>query len=198
MSTQDQKRELGVRLRQLRGDQSQEEFAQEIGLTRSALANYETGRTMPKRAVIKEISRRLGMSDDYLISGQVRNEFELNRALTGHHLLSRHEESRDELAVVEAMRAVDPQTVSEVVAALLRDLGENAESRDRLGSEKLGVIVHRLHIIHHAGGEFTKGMSQEQADAGARQLKEIAKENGSVIARAAADKTKRLPREGDS
>ncbi len=187
-----------MRLRQLRGDQSQEEFAQEIGLTRAALANYETGRTMPKRAMIRAISQRLGLSDDYLLSGEVRNEFEFNRALTGNFRLNRSVETRDERAVIEAMRAVDPQTVSEVIAALLRDLGENAESRGRLGSEKVGVIVHRLHVIHSAGGEFTKGMSQEEADAATRQLKEIAKENGQMLAKEAAEEAKEPSIKGDS
>lgn len=96
MSTPDST-DLGERLRYLRGEQSQEQFAQQIGLTRAALANYETGRTKPKASILREISRKLGLSDEFLLSGKVRNEYELNLVVAGKGMLNECHETPDEV-----------------------------------------------------------------------------------------------------
>lgn len=137
-----------------------------VGLSRSALANYENGRTPPKASVLRQISLKAGVSDDFLLSGHVRNEYELNLIATGQGFINECHETDDELSVVRALRAVDPATVQAVVSALIQDIGGNPEARARLG-DRLGEDLHRLDAINRAGGHFEKGSSaEEQAEAG--------------------------------
>lgn len=168
MSTQHKAEEDGLRtrLRALRGERSQEEFARLVGLTRSALANYENGRTVPKPSVLRQISQRVGMPDDFLLSGQVRNEYELNRLVAGRGFINECHETEDELTIVRALRAVDPGTVQAVVTTLIRGIGDSAEARARMG-DRLGADLHRLDAINRAAGLFEKGSTEEeQAQAG--------------------------------
>lgn len=175
MSTQHKADDEGLRtrLRALRGERSQQVFARIVGLTRSALANYENGRTSPKPSVLRQIALRAGVSDDFLLSGQIRNEYELNLSVTGRGLINECHETEDELAVVRALRAVDPATVQAVVATLIRGIGENSEARSLLG-DRLGADLHRLDAINRAAGHFEKGSTEEdQAEAG-REIMRIA------------------------
>jgi transcriptional regulator with XRE-family HTH domain len=164
--------QLRVRLRALRGERSQEEFARLVGLTRSALANYENGRTHPKPSILRQISQRAGLSDNFLLSGQVRNEYELNLVVTGQGFLNECHETGDELTIVRALRAVDPSTVQTVVGALIRDIGENPDTRATLG-EGLGADLQRLDAIHRAGGQFSKGSTKEEQAAAVAELKRM-------------------------
>lgn len=161
MSTQHSADDLRNRLRALRGELSQDEFARKVGLTRSALANYENGRTVPKPSILRQISSRAGISDDFLLSGQVRNEYELNLVVAGRGFLKECHETEDELTVVRALRAVDPGTVQDVVTALIRDIGDNPSARANLG-DRLGADLHKLDAIARAGGHFSKGGSAEE------------------------------------
>lgn len=54
----------GRLLRRLRGEQSQRAFAARAGITRAALASYETGRVRPKPSLVREICARVGVADD--------------------------------------------------------------------------------------------------------------------------------------
>lgn len=168
MSTQHKAEDDGLRtrLRALRGERSQQEFARLVGLTRSALANYENGRTSPKPSVLRQIALRAGVSDEFLLSGRVRNEYELNLAVTGRGFINECHETEDELALVRALRAVDPVTVQAVVATLIKGIGDSPEARSRLG-DRLGADLHRLDAINRAAGHFEKGSTEEeQAEAG--------------------------------
>ncbi len=161
--------QLQIRLRALRGERSQEEFARLVGLTRSALANYENGRTHPKPSILRQISQRAGISDDFLLSGQVRNEYELNEIFAGRGFLNECHETDDELTIVRALRAVDPSTVQSVVSVLIRDIGENPDTRATLG-KGLGADLQRLDAIHRAGGQFDKGSTEEEQAAAGREI----------------------------
>lgn len=148
--------EVQRRLRALRGERSQEEFAKLVGLTRSALANYENGRTLPKPSILRQISMKAGISDDFLVSGALRNEYELNLVVAGQGMLNECHESSDELAMVDALRALHPSSVKTVVGLLLKEIGESAETRAKLG-KGLGSTVAALDDIHRSDGAFTKG-----------------------------------------
>jgi len=54
-----------------------------VGITRSALANYETNRTTPKRSVLRQICQRLGVSENALVEGNAQDITDLLGAL-GH------------------------------------------------------------------------------------------------------------------
>ena len=54
--------EIGRRLRQLRGDRTQAEIAQEIGVTPMAISQYESGNRMPKGPIMMRLARVFGVS----------------------------------------------------------------------------------------------------------------------------------------
>lgn len=162
--------DLGQRLKFLRGEQSQEDFARKVGLTRAALANYETGRTKPKPSVLREVSRKLGLSDDFLLSGQVRNEYELNLVVAGKGVLNDGNETEDELAIVGVLRAARPETVKNIIGTLLREIEDDPRTRERLRGPRVDEHIARLGAIFRASGEFSKGSSPEDVDAFLREL----------------------------
>lgn len=60
---------LASRLRYVRGKESREKFANRIGVSPRALANYEYGEREPKGNVIAQICARLGIEANWLLSG---------------------------------------------------------------------------------------------------------------------------------
>lgn len=50
--------EFKLKMLRLKAGKSQEEFAEEIGISRSCLANYETGKRQPDNAVLCKIAER--------------------------------------------------------------------------------------------------------------------------------------------
>lgn len=61
---------IGFRLKQLRGEQSQSDFAQLIGVPFRTYQRYEAGETAPKRDVIEKISKLTGKSVDWIMTGE--------------------------------------------------------------------------------------------------------------------------------
>ena len=51
------------------GDLSQEEFAERLGMTKSAISGYETGRRVPADSVLKHIAREFRVDEDWLKDG---------------------------------------------------------------------------------------------------------------------------------
>ena len=49
-------KKIAAKLRELRGDKSMEEVARAIGISKSAIAMYETGKRVPKDNVKKKLS----------------------------------------------------------------------------------------------------------------------------------------------
>lgn len=92
---------LGERLRRLQGERSQE-FGALVGLTRSAVANYETERTTPKPSILNEISKN-GNFGRLSASGRVRNEYELNTVVAGRGFLNECHDD-DKLAMIHVLR----------------------------------------------------------------------------------------------
>ncbi|WP_443081799.1 helix-turn-helix domain-containing protein [Sutcliffiella sp. NC1] len=58
---------IGNRLKQLRGDKSQEEVAKKIGISRARLSHYETGRSEPDTEIIQKLATYYNVSTDYLL-----------------------------------------------------------------------------------------------------------------------------------
>lgn len=60
---------FGTRLKQLRREKeiSQEDFAKKIGVSRSAVGNYETNQNMPTADILNKIADILECSLDYLM-----------------------------------------------------------------------------------------------------------------------------------
>ena len=63
------KTEFCARLKELRGDRSQGEFAELLGISsQQTYANYESGR-IPKPLILQQIAQRTGVTVDFLLSG---------------------------------------------------------------------------------------------------------------------------------
>jgi phage repressor protein C with HTH and peptisase S24 domain len=52
----DLKKEIGDRIRLIRGNQTQEEFAQKLGIHKDQISRYERGVTLPRSEVLEKIS----------------------------------------------------------------------------------------------------------------------------------------------
>ena len=64
-------RALGRRLRELRGfDLTQEEFAQELGISQSQLSKYERGVAGPPADILFLVKKRYKVSIDWLLTGE--------------------------------------------------------------------------------------------------------------------------------
>lgn len=62
---------LGRRLRELRGfDSTQEEFAEELGVSQSQLSKYERGVAAPPADILFFVKKRFRVSIDWLLTGE--------------------------------------------------------------------------------------------------------------------------------
>ena len=68
---------IGERIRSARGDRTQEEFASRIGVSRSALTNYEAGRRLPNDLVLSRIAEETGVSVNSILFGETKIPFEM-------------------------------------------------------------------------------------------------------------------------
>ena len=98
---------------------SQAALAQRLKISASAMGMYEQGRREPSVETLVALSRELGVSTDYLLTGKPQDEAELER-ITRMLLdrvdqisrqLDRHREgtfSREELTMLLAAVLIDP------------------------------------------------------------------------------------------
>ena len=63
------KNQIGARIRNLRLERgmTQENVANGIGISRTCMANYETGKRHPDNLILKRLSQLLGVSVEYLL-----------------------------------------------------------------------------------------------------------------------------------
>lgn len=60
---------FATRLKQLRGENTREEFAEKLGLSSRSLANYETGERIPKINTVALICSKLNIDANWLLFG---------------------------------------------------------------------------------------------------------------------------------
>lgn len=65
-------REIGDRLKQLRGPMTQLQFAKKVGVSLPALQNYEAGKRVPKGDVLYRIAAIEERSVDWILNGKER------------------------------------------------------------------------------------------------------------------------------
>ncbi|MBJ6610599.1 MAG: helix-turn-helix transcriptional regulator [Candidatus Thiothrix moscowensis] len=61
---------IGQRLREVRGDMSQIEFARRMGVTQTTITNYETGKRTPDVGFVVGLMNLFGTNPAWFISGQ--------------------------------------------------------------------------------------------------------------------------------
>lgn len=64
---------FGKTLRKLRGDKTQDEIAQDIGITKSSWAMYEREERVPRDEVKIQIARHFGMTVQEIFFAQVEH-----------------------------------------------------------------------------------------------------------------------------
>ncbi len=62
---------IAARLRELRGDSSQGDFAARIGIPFRTYQRYESGERMPKTDALERIARVTGRSAEWILTGEV-------------------------------------------------------------------------------------------------------------------------------
>lgn len=69
---------IGERIRTVRGTRTQQQFAEELGIDRATLANYEKGRRTPNYKILKKISDISGIGVPTLVFGEeTRTPFQI-------------------------------------------------------------------------------------------------------------------------
>lgn len=63
-------KEIGERIRQLRGKESQIEFAGYLGITQGQLSRYEKGSGTPSLSVLLRLKKKCGRSTDWILTGK--------------------------------------------------------------------------------------------------------------------------------
>lgn len=108
-------RAFGRKLRELRGAKSQGELAEIAGLTRSAIANYELGRSLPGKSVITKLAEALGVEREALKAEPTVEDWEEQfRALGPPDSVS-----DDEMALIRLLRCALPDDAITFVKQLI-------------------------------------------------------------------------------
>lgn len=162
-------RALGRRIRDLRGDASQADFAKRIGVSRSALANYELGRSTAPDDLIRKINELFGvvLSDEPELP-----DFEAELKRIGG---DGAQPTEDEWALVRVLRVADPEDVRNLISDLVARVEKNSASV-RLGDpETTARDLVRLIMIASGKVPYRAGTSGSNliqlARAIARQIK---------------------------
>lgn len=61
---------IGERLRKLRGNLSQEEFAKKLGISVRGYQNYEAGERIPKGKILSKIAVACNVTTDFVLTGE--------------------------------------------------------------------------------------------------------------------------------
>jgi len=124
-----------------------------LGITRSALANYELGRSSPPQTFLDRLKDRLGVDVD---TGPELADFEEHiRSIVGDG--SRLTE--DEWAVVRTLRVAQPDDTRRVVAELVACIERRKEGLNLVDPQSLAGDLARLYMIAGGHAEFIRGIS---------------------------------------
>lgn len=150
-------RAVGRRIRFLRGTLSQEEFAAKVGISRPALANYETGRTIPKQKIIDKISEVFEVSSKFLTSGEVQSpeEFAVSLGLGSNKA---DELTPDEWAVIRVLAVCNNDTIVAVVKTLVEGFKADEESKQLADYTTIIDDLSRLLAISAGAKTYQRGV----------------------------------------
>lgn len=136
-------RAIGDRIRDARGERTQEEFAEAIGVSRSALTNYEAGRRLPNDLILKKIAEVSGVGEPALLFGPTVTPFELYRQRVNEAAMEAAQKrpgyiprfmiSDDEYAVIALLRLMQ---IDGLYLPLIRAIVDNAKEQIKLAKER--------------------------------------------------------------
>lgn len=162
-----EKDDLPKRIRALRADESQSAFAKRAGITRSALANYETGRTKPKRSVLAQIADAAGVDVNAVASGDVDAIDDLVAILGVPH--ERRDDllglTGDERAIIRVLRFCNQATALTVVEALLDAIDRHDVQRAMIEPATVKQDINALLRIRECDGLYDKAIVRANVEA---------------------------------
>lgn len=146
------------RIRFLRGEATQEEFSRKVGITRSALANYESNRSSPNEYLLAQIAHRCEMPLTFFDDPDLTPAEDWNgAALLGKVVEGTPDWTEDERAIVGLLRLVPAEVVEQVCGILVQ-----AATRKELSGlisqfASLTRDVASVLAVQARGGLFRKG-----------------------------------------
>ncbi|MEM7521672.1 MAG: helix-turn-helix transcriptional regulator [Pseudomonadota bacterium] len=145
-----------VAIRRLRGRMTQKEFSEKVGVSRSALANYETGRSAPNIAVLRDMANAMGVPETELTAASLADVAD-DAQRWGLVADGDTHVTEDEVAFVRLLRLTQPDVVKDILEAMVSSLIENNAGRN------IGDYIHvkddlaRSNEVIRGGGVFAKG-----------------------------------------
>jgi transcriptional regulator with XRE-family HTH domain len=158
-------RAFGRRLRELRGAKSQGELAELSGLTRSAIANYELGRSLPGQDVVAKLASALGIGPEEFRAEPTVEDWEEQFKAMG----PTDSVSDDEMAFVRLLRCAPPEDAIVFVKRLIDYFEAADDAFQFVDSEQAARDLARLYRAY-SGKSFKHGMTADSVRKVARFL----------------------------
>lgn len=147
---------IGKRLRALRGSASQADFAAMFGITRSALANYEMGRSKASDDLINKVAAKFELNPSALKAGPDPSDFEPElQSLVGDG----SKLTEDEWAMVRLLRLLLEEDLESVIATILRCIEGRRDILHLADPETVVVDLARLYTIVQRKGRYDRALT---------------------------------------
>ncbi|MBP7528112.1 MAG: helix-turn-helix transcriptional regulator, partial [Syntrophorhabdaceae bacterium] len=127
-------KEIGTRLKELRGDLSQAEFAAILSIKQQQYNRYETGRVKPPLNIVQKISEVRRVSVDWILTGK-RGEIdgigiletmsEMMETFKELEAIPKASVSDDELAIIKCLRLLSQQDGIEVLKEIISRIAKD-------------------------------------------------------------------------
>lgn len=163
---------LGERIRFIRGEESQAEFAERVGIAKGSIGGYENDRNSPSADAILKICLSYDISSEWLLKGEgpmhpsatsASSLCKTNRENSSQDYsniekkLNISEEERRELTVENRKLYREKEALYKEKEELLREIGELREKVARLEAER------GRHRSDHGEGDFPPLFDEQRA-----------------------------------
>ena len=152
---------IGRRIRALRGPETQADFAAKIGVSRAALANYETGRTRPKDMTVLKIANLTGVSPSSIVSDEAYSFDDLAALVANPELKSVQDLTDDERALVRLLRVCDDQVFADASRLIVDCIKRDRFYRDAVDIVNFENDLARLAAISAGGAKYKRGHTRD-------------------------------------
>lgn len=160
MTQEEDAKAVGRRIRALRGDRTQADFAELVGVTRSALANYETGRTVPNRFVVMKMASALGVAPSAISTGQTDSFEELALMLGAKSAINGvNDLTGDEKAIVRSLRACENEIAANVAAEILKAFEEKKFEKSLVDALTFPDDYIAINAVANGSRNFERGIT---------------------------------------
>lgn len=152
--------QVARQLRLLRGLSTQAAFAGRLGVSRAALANYETGRTIPSEKTLQSFREALDLGEQYFSD----NPFDQMMLSMGLHTQPGDGFSPDERAILQILRVVPTNSVRDALTVVLNGLRSGVGITRTKDPDALHSAVERVMHIVADNGRYDRTPRDAQRD----------------------------------